>query len=147
MAQPIDVDGFRVGNRWVIHPMEGWDAETNGQPSELVYRRWRNFGRSRRQMDLGRGSDGGGARSARQSKPADHSGFDPRWPRAIARGLRRRRIEKKSGTADDLLIGFQLTHSGRFSKPESKTQMAPRILYRHPMLDRKYKSGRRTTRS
>ena len=42
LAQPIDIDGFRVGNRFVIHPMEGWDGEEDGNPSAYVRRRWRN---------------------------------------------------------------------------------------------------------
>src|SRR4030095_12454060 len=47
LAQPLDVgDGFVVGNRWCIHPMEGWDGTTDGQPSEHTIRRWQHFGRS-----------------------------------------------------------------------------------------------------
>src|SRR4029079_8707495 len=38
-------------------------------------------------------------------------------------------------TTDDLLLGLQLTHSGRFSRPNEKTKPEPRILYRHPTLD------------
>ena len=38
LAQPLEIDGFSVGNRFTIHPMEGWDAETDGQPSDLVRR-------------------------------------------------------------------------------------------------------------
>ena len=42
-----------------------------------------------------------------------------------------------SGT-DDLVIGFQLTHSGRFCKPYSHHALQPRVAYRHPILDRKF---------
>ncbi|MCB1692283.1 MAG: hypothetical protein KDI19_05920, partial [Pseudomonadales bacterium] len=34
-----------IGNRFAILPMEGWDAEADGRPSELVRRRWLNFAR------------------------------------------------------------------------------------------------------
>src|SRR2546429_2023656 len=34
LARPIDVGGFVIGNRWCIHPMEGWDGTRDGQPSE-----------------------------------------------------------------------------------------------------------------
>ena len=27
-------------NRWALLPMEGWDCESNGAPSELARRRW-----------------------------------------------------------------------------------------------------------
>src|SRR4030095_16180479 len=46
VAQPVDIAGFRVGNRWCIHPMEGWDANPDGSPSPHTLRRWRNFGLS-----------------------------------------------------------------------------------------------------
>src|SRR5690606_22395927 len=46
LAAPLDVGGFTVGNRWCIHPMEGWDANRDGSPSENTLRRWRNFGLS-----------------------------------------------------------------------------------------------------
>ena len=39
-----------------------------------------------------------------------------------------------SGATDDLLVGLQLTHSGRFSRPTTRGA-APRIAYRHPVLD------------
>src|SRR5262245_36109285 len=35
-----------VANRFVIQPMEGWDGDSEGRPSDLTIRRWRNFGRS-----------------------------------------------------------------------------------------------------
>jgi NADPH2 dehydrogenase len=39
------------------------------------------------------------------------------------------------GQTDDLLIGLQLTHSGRFSRPHEKFRTEPLILYHHPLLD------------
>src|SRR6266404_1796243 len=46
--------------------------------------------------------------------------------------------QERYGTAEDLVIGFQLTHSGRFCKPTDKKRMEPRVAYRHPILDRKF---------
>jgi len=42
LAQPIEVGGFRVGNRWCIHPMEGWDGDDDGRPTAHTVRRWRH---------------------------------------------------------------------------------------------------------
>src|SRR6185295_15293631 len=39
------------------------------------------------------------------------------------------------GSSDDLLLGLQLTHSGRFSRPNEKMRPEPRLLYHHPLLD------------
>src|SRR6266404_2288971 len=46
--------------------------------------------------------------------------------------------QERYGTAEDLVIGFQLTHSGRFCKPTDKKRMEPRVAYRHPILDKKF---------
>jgi len=35
------------------------------------------------------------------------------------------------------MIGLQLTHSGRYSRPNAKDRLEPRILYHHPILDRR----------
>src|SRR5262249_42769850 len=44
LGEPIEGDGVRVGNRFCILPMEGWDGTKDGEPSELTRRRWRHFG-------------------------------------------------------------------------------------------------------
>src|SRR5262249_32247915 len=44
LARSIEVDGVRVGNRFCILPMEGWDGTREGEPTELTRRRWRHFG-------------------------------------------------------------------------------------------------------
>jgi 2,4-dienoyl-CoA reductase-like NADH-dependent reductase (Old Yellow Enzyme family) len=49
-----------------------------------------------------------------------------------------RRHEELFGRSDDLLIGLQLTHSGRFARPVDKKRMAPHILYHHPILDGRF---------
>src|SRR5689334_25363240 len=46
LAQPLVVDGFMIGNRWCVHPMEGWDGTTLGEPTEHTLRRWKHFGQS-----------------------------------------------------------------------------------------------------
>jgi 2,4-dienoyl-CoA reductase-like NADH-dependent reductase (Old Yellow Enzyme family) len=49
-----------------------------------------------------------------------------------------------TGNEKDLVIGLQLTHSGRFCKPNDNTRFESIIAYNHPLLDRKfgYPSGR-----
>ena len=47
LAQPYCLDnGFTIGNRFCILPMEGWDGTADGRPTELTTRRWKNFGLS-----------------------------------------------------------------------------------------------------
>ena len=146
LAQPLDihgfrvggfhVGGFRVGNRWVIHPMEGWDGEEDGSPSELVRRRWRNFGRSGAKWIWG-----GEAMAVEHDARANPNQLviNEQTKDGLAR-LHDELVDSHRedfGTTDDLLVGFQLTHSGRFCRPTKKGP-APRILYRHPILDRKF---------
>jgi 2,4-dienoyl-CoA reductase-like NADH-dependent reductase (Old Yellow Enzyme family) len=42
-----------------------------------------------------------------------------------------------AGSDSGLLVGLQLTHSGRFCKPTGHHKPEPKILYRHPILDRR----------
>src|SRR5688572_31649445 len=44
LSRPFELDGVRVGNRFCVLPMEGWDGTPDGEPSDLTRRRWRNFG-------------------------------------------------------------------------------------------------------
>ena len=44
LLQPATVGGRLVGNRLAIQPMEGCDAELDGSPGELTFRRFRRFG-------------------------------------------------------------------------------------------------------
>src|SRR4051812_19991446 len=39
------------------------------------------------------------------------------------------------GRTVDLLVGLQITHSGRFARPNEKRRAEPRVAYRHPLLD------------
>jgi len=46
LRKPLVTNGLHIGNRIAVQPMEGWDAEPNGNPSELTLRRWQRFGSS-----------------------------------------------------------------------------------------------------
>ncbi len=140
LAQPLIVNGFSIGNRFVIHPMEGWDAESDGKPSELVERRWRNFGRSGAKWIWGGEAMAvvpeGRANPNQLVINEDNADALARLNAALIETHR-----EEVGATDDLLVGFQLTHSGRFCRPFRKDKAEPAILYRHPVLDRKLGLG------
>jgi 2,4-dienoyl-CoA reductase-like NADH-dependent reductase (Old Yellow Enzyme family) len=46
--------------------------------------------------------------------------------------------QERYGTTDDLVVGFQLTHSGRFCRPNDKKRWESCVAYRHPILDKKF---------
>lgn len=136
LSQPMQVGDLLVGNRWCIHPMEGWDAKPDGSPSEHTLRRWRRFGQSGAKLIWG-----GEAAAVRPDGRAN-----PHQTMAITAnkgGLAKLREaliaehQRLFTTADDLAIGLQLTHSGRFCRPRTK-QLEPRIAFHHPLLDAKF---------
>lgn len=139
LAEPITVAGFTIGNRWCIHPMEGWDGNRDGSPSELTLRRWENFGRSGAKLIWGGEaaavqSDGRANPNQILATPENRTGLQDLLNRL------QQSHRTHVGSTDDLLVGLQLTHSGRFSRPDSKN-LAPRIAYHHPLLDAKFGIG------
>lgn len=124
--------GLEAPNRFVIQPMEGWDATPEGRPSELTERRWRNFGRS------GAGWIWGGEAVAVQREGRANPNqlvIDEGTVGSLA-SLRQQLLEEaREGGHPEPVVGLQLTHSGRWSRPEGPK--APRTAYRHPVLDRR----------
>src|SRR4051812_26129274 len=136
LSDPIDIMGRRVGNRFAVQPMEGWDALQDGRPSERTKRRWRHFGLSGAKLVWG--GEAVAVRPDGRAKPnqlylADHTHAEIRGLREVLVAAHR----EVAGGDDDLLVGLQLTHSGRFCRPNDKSRLEPLILYRHPLLDRK----------
>ncbi|MBM3793376.1 MAG: NADH:flavin oxidoreductase [Acidobacteria bacterium] len=137
LAAPVEVEGFRCGNRWVIHPMEGWDAEADGRVSDLVRRRWHNFARSGAKWLWG--GEAMAVVPEGRANPRQliiNEANEDSLKELLAGTVEVHR--QAFGAADDLLVGFQLTHSGRFCRPNSQKKYEPRTLYRHPVLDRKF---------
>jgi 2,4-dienoyl-CoA reductase-like NADH-dependent reductase (Old Yellow Enzyme family) len=134
LARPIILCGVEVENRWAVQPMEGWDAKEDGNPSELTLRRWRHFGQSGAKLIWGGEAVAvtpEGRANPNQLYAAPHT----------LGGLERLRLElvaahrERFGSDAGLLVGLQLTHSGRFARPHAKDRPEPRIAYRHPILD------------
>ena len=133
----VTVNGKRIGNRWAIQPMEGWDGTTTGGATEEVRRRWKRFGESGAKMIYG-----GEAMAVRPDGRANPNQLilveQNKKDLAELREILVRAHKERYGNTDDLVVGFQLTHSGRFCKPNDKKRMEPRVAYRHPILDRKF---------
>jgi len=127
---------LRIGNRIAINPMEGWDGTLDGRPSEHTLRRWRRFGQSGAKLIWG-----GEAVAVRHEGRANPNQLViAELTREGLAQLRAALIEehkKVAGSEQGLLIGLQLTHSGRYCRPNGDGRPEPRILYRHPILDRR----------
>ena len=115
--------------------MEGWDGTADGRPSELTTRRWRHFGISGAKLIWG-----GEAVAVRHDGRANPHQLlmTPDTQGAIA-GLREQLVaahrERFGSNADgDLFVGLQLTHSGRYARPNASDRQEPRAAYAHLQL-------------
>ena len=137
LAQPYALGSRTIGNRFAILPLEGWDPATDGRPTDLTRRRWRRFGLSGAKLIWGgeavavtpeaRGSP-------RQMVILDETVGDL----ADLRGLLVETHEDRFGGSDDLLVGLQLTHSGRLCRPNDWQRREQVILYHNSLLDRAF---------
>jgi len=141
LGEPYNMkNGFKIGNRFCILPMEGWDSTDDGKPSEHTYRRWKNFGESGAKLIWG-----GEAVAVRQDGRANPNQLvinentidSLKDLLDTLLSAHKNRFE----STDDLLVGLQLTHSGRFSCPTTHSQAEPQIVYHHPELDKKFKQN------
>lgn len=142
LARPLEADGLRPGNRFCILPMEGWDGTASGEPTELTERRWRNFGRSGAKLIWG--GEAAAVREDGRGNPAQIMITERTWE-SVAR-LREALVAEHvacfgRGAADDLVVGLQLTHSGRYCRPSAHERAEPLAAFAHPLLDRRFPGG------
>ena len=138
LARPIDVDGRPVGNRFCILPMEGWDGTADGEPSELTIRRWRHFGISGAKLMWG--CEAVAVRHDGRANPHQLMLTPRTLPAVVAAARPRSSTRIASGSARPptrtCCVGLQLTHSGRYARPDVYDRPAPLSATRHPVLDR-----------
>ena len=133
LAQPRAITDGSAGtmtapNRWAVLPMEGWDGDDDGRPSDLVRRRWDRFAAS------GAGLVWGEATAVRPEGRAN--------PRQLV--LNETTVDDFAALRARLdpaqVTGLQLTHSGRYARPTAAGP-APKTVYEHPLLDARVGSG------
>ncbi|MFN3851449.1 MAG: NADH:flavin oxidoreductase [Spirosomataceae bacterium] len=129
--------GKTIGNSLCILPMEGWDGTTDGKPTEYTKNRWVKFAVSGAKLLFG--CEAVAVCPDGRANPNQLYMSDENFEEFV--NLRQIVIEKhqeKFGTTDDLVIGLQLTHSGRFCKPNDHKKFESKVLYSHPFLDAKF---------
>jgi NADPH2 dehydrogenase len=137
LSAPLAFQDMTVGHRIGINPMEGWDGEIDGRPSANTRRRWRRFGLSGGKLIWG--GEAVAVRADGRANPnqlilAEHTQREIAELRQILVDAHR----EATGNDRGLVVGLQLTHSGRFCKPNDHRRFEPHILYNHPLLDRKF---------
>ena len=126
-----------IGNRFCVHPMEGWDGTTDGAPTEHTLRRWKRFGASGAKLVWG--GEAFAVQADGRANPNQlflNPDRDNKADLASLLGELRSAHRAAFDSDEDLVVGLQLTHSGRFSRPEGP--MAPRIAEQNPVLAEKY---------
>ena len=117
-----------AANRFTVQPMEGWDGTDSGRPTDLVRRRWRNFGASGAGLVWG-----GEAVAVRPEGRANPHQLMLTAATADDIGDLRADLTAAATEAGHQVpvVGLQLTHSGRWSRPRA----GARVAHRHPILD------------
>ncbi len=127
LFEPIDVAGRRVGNRLAIQPMEGCDGDADGSPGELTLRRYSRFGAGGAKLIWGEACAvvPEGRANPRQLV------INPATVAPLSRmvHMARQAHLEANGRNDDLLVGLQLTHSGRYAYER------PVLAQHDPLLD------------
>ena len=128
---PVKIGKIVARNSCLIHPMEGCDGTLDGRPSELTLRRYLRFAAG------GFGVIWGEATAVREEGRANTKQLwinDSNWEEfaRLVEAVRRADGAESgnSGAAGQLVLGLQLTHSGRYSYGR------PFLAQRDPGLDR-----------
>ena len=129
LLQPFNLSGFTVSNRMAVQPMEGYDSENDGSPSELTKRRYLRY------------ASGGSGIIWYEAVSVVHEGrSNPHqlWIHKKNSDFYSRLndgIRKSAASINiDPFLVIQLTHSGRYSKPEGKPK--PQVAAPNPLLDK-----------
>ncbi len=139
LTQALTLGERRIGNRWCVHPMEGWDGTSDGRPSEHTLRRWRHFGQSGCKLIWG--GEAVAVRHDGRANPNQLLLTEATLPDLASLREALLAAHREAFGADavaDLFVGLQLTHSGRFCRPNRKDRLEPRIAYHHPLLDARF---------
>ena len=142
LARPFEAGGVRVGNRFCVLPMEGWDGTRDGEPSDLTRRRWQRFGASGAKLIWG-----GEAVAVRHDGRANpnqlmmSASTEPALADLRDLLVRAHRERFGSNADADLYLGLQLTHSGRFARPNVWNRSEPLAAQSNPVLDKRFPNG------
>ena len=129
--------GRTIGNSLCILPMEGWDGTPDGRPTAFTRNRWTKFAVSGAKLLFG--CEAVAVSHSGKANPNQLVLNADTFPDFVElRQLILNQHTQQFGRTDDFLIGLQLTHSGRFCKPNSHKTFESKILYAHPYLNGRF---------
>ena len=133
LTEPVQVGELIIPNSLAVHPMEGCDGDSQGRPGKPTLRRYERFA-----------SGGAGLIWAEATAVVPEGRANPRqlWIHEKNKDsftamvkMMRQAAAKSMGPGHQPVIVLQLTHSGRYSKPEGTAHpiIAQRDPYRDPL--------------
>ena len=134
LANPVHAGKLLIPNSLAIHPMEGCDGDSQGRPGELTLRRNKRFA-----------AGGAGLIWVEATAVVPEGRANPRqlWINdnnkddfAAMVSMMRQTAAENFGKNHKPVIVLQLTHSGRYSKPEKGSQpiIPQHDPYRDPLI-------------
>ncbi len=136
LFNPISFGEIEIANRLAVQPMEGFDANQDGSPGELTFRRYRRYAEG-----------GSGLIWFEATSVVSEGRSNPRQLMINMPNLDsfQQLVEKTRqcgcqafGNDHRIFLVLQLTHSGRYSRPEGKPR--PQVAVFNPYLDREEES-------
>jgi 2,4-dienoyl-CoA reductase (NADPH2) len=128
LFQKAKLGSKTVTNRITVQPMEGYDSENDGSPSLLTERRYYRYAEGGSGMIW---FEAIAVTPAGRSNPGQlmlNNGNLGKYKKII------NRMRETSPPGSDPFLVAQITHSGRYSKPEGKP--APLVPQRNSLLDK-----------
>ncbi len=129
LARPVRFGRREIGNSLAVQPMEGCDGTLDGRPDELTWRRYERFARGGAKLIWFEATAVANEGRANTRQLCLHRASVDEFARLLE--MIRRTHREHWGTAGDLFVPLQLTHSGRHSVPR------PAIAYHNPYIDQK----------
>jgi 2,4-dienoyl-CoA reductase (NADPH2) len=131
LAEPVQAGKLTISNSLAVHPMEGCDGDSQGRPGQLTLRRYKRFA-----------AGGAGLLWAEATAVVPEGRANPRqlWINeknkdafgTMVKTIRQAAAESMEPGHKPVIV-LQLTHSGRYSKPEGVAY--PMIPQRDPYRD------------
>ena len=146
LTEPVQVGELVIPNSMAVHPMEGCDGDSQGRPGKLTLRRYERFA-----------AGGAGLIWAEATAVVPEGRANPRqlWIHeknkdsfAAMVKMMRQAAARSMGPGHQPVIVLQLTHSGRYSKPEGTAHpiIAQRDPYRDPLAPQQKPDQNRKSR-
>lgn len=127
LFRPVRIGSLTAGNALCVQPMEGCDGTLDGRPDELTFRRYERFGAGGAKLIWGEAAavTEEARANSRQLLVSEQTLADLEKMLRVCKQAHRDAF----GRDDDLVVGLQLTHSGRYS------YRRPLLATHDPILD------------